>query len=393
MLDWINTMGRRVDLNGDEDEESKLEELAALGLYRGIGESENNPVRNRGLQPALWQSALEARKADQGRNPQPRMDQTPTRSPSMGGLGGFGKKVLGALVPSDGRPNIGHHIAAAYASGRAQTPLAGAQYMNRVQDTSSEAQLEHLRMRQASRMAKMSQELSETYPDLNMNDPNMLSGAIQIMMKYQADPMMYQGLQRRLNALTAAGVDLQEVAQEARANEAGAMQRLEEEGRKDIVAKVKVFEENVLQVYREAEDAFVLIEGSLDTGLGDTALINAFVKVIDPGSVVRESETGAVRSVVGLGSQLTQAINNTLKNNVRLHPDVRKQIIDQAKSYIQKRRENVNIETDNKKKDLYEVGAGYGVPNEFVDHQIGMSHTQNPGRSSGAEDHTDDEFY
>lgn len=62
-------------------------------------------------------------------------------------------------------------------------------------------------------------------------------------------------------------------------------------------------------------------------GVSDVALVNAFAKVLDPTSVVRESEFAAIANSGGLGDSLKQTLLNTLNNEQALPPGVREEII------------------------------------------------------------------
>ncbi|MCK5604452.1 hypothetical protein KAR91_21355 [Candidatus Pacearchaeota archaeon] len=71
-----------------------------------------------------------------------------------------------------------------------------------------------------------------------------------------------------------------------------------------------------------------------NTGAGDLALIFAFMKMLDPGSVVRESEYARAAETQGLFRKIAQ-LGNKVKDGRFLDPGARKMIADLAKKLIQ----------------------------------------------------------
>jgi len=70
------------------------------------------------------------------------------------------------------------------------------------------------------------------------------------------------------------------------------------------------------------------------TGAGDLALINTFMKMLDPGSVVRESEFAQAQDTAGLLGKLT-ATATRVANGQILTPDQRKEFETLAGKYMQ----------------------------------------------------------
>lgn len=70
------------------------------------------------------------------------------------------------------------------------------------------------------------------------------------------------------------------------------------------------------------------------SGAGDTALIFSFMKMLDPGSVVRESEFATARDTAGLLSSLQNAYQKA-KNGEFLKPEQRRDFARLAEKYMQ----------------------------------------------------------
>jgi len=109
----------------------------------------------------------------------------------------------------------------------------------------------------------------------------------------------------------------------------------EEKLRKEWQARVRPYE--------QAQINFANLESSAaqKSGAGDIALVTSFLKMLDPGSVVRESEFATAQASEG---KLTQTLNQlkSFKDGDILTPSQRQEYVDLAKLYmepIQKRAE------------------------------------------------------
>jgi hypothetical protein len=83
----------------------------------------------------------------------------------------------------------------------------------------------------------------------------------------------------------------------------------------------------------EIEDAFRTVESAEDTAAGDMALIFAFMKMLDPGSTVREGEFATAQNTTGIPGRITNAYNRALTGG-RLNKDQKKEFTAQAKSTL-----------------------------------------------------------
>lgn len=97
------------------------------------------------------------------------------------------------------------------------------------------------------------------------------------------------------------------------------------------------------------------------SGAGDIALVTGFMKMLDPGSVVRESEFATARDTAGLYGTL-QAVSNKVKNGQFLTPQQRKDFSELAEKYMESAKNN-EIKV---RKDLSKVVEGYGLSTERV---------------------------
>lgn len=101
----------------------------------------------------------------------------------------------------------------------------------------------------------------------------------------------------------------------------------EEKIRKEYQARTKV--------YGELGTTFSNIESSakVQTGPGDIALITSFMKMLDPGSVVRETEFATARDTAGLYTRLENSLKKA-ESGQFLQPKQRKEFVDLAKQYL-----------------------------------------------------------
>ena len=89
------------------------------------------------------------------------------------------------------------------------------------------------------------------------------------------------------------------------------------------------------KVYGELGTTFSNIESSakVQTGPGDIALITSFMKMLDPGSVVRETEFATARDTAGLYTRLENSLKKA-ESGQFLQPNQRKEFVDLAKQYL-----------------------------------------------------------
>jgi hypothetical protein len=81
--------------------------------------------------------------------------------------------------------------------------------------------------------------------------------------------------------------------------------------------------------FRVVQDAHTKIKNVANTGAGDMSLLYSFVKLLDPGSVVRESEFAAAAQSGSYGERIQGAVNRALTGQ-RLPDGLRKDFIREA---------------------------------------------------------------
>ena len=129
----------------------------------------------------------------------------------------------------------------------------------------------------------------------------------------------------------------------------------EEKLRKEFQARTKV--------YGELGTTFSNIKSSAEskTGPGDIALITGFMKMLDPGSVVRETEFATARDTAGLYTRLENSLKKA-ETGQFLQPGQRKEFVDLAKQYL----DSANKKAGEDKKDLGVVVKNYKLNPENV---------------------------
>lgn len=85
--------------------------------------------------------------------------------------------------------------------------------------------------------------------------------------------------------------------------------------------------------YVKTQDAFRKINAAEDTAVGDLSLIFSFMKMLDPGSVVREGEFATAQNAAGVDEKVINLYNNVISGE-RLNEKQRKSFRSQAKSLL-----------------------------------------------------------
>lgn len=129
----------------------------------------------------------------------------------------------------------------------------------------------------------------------------------------------------------------------------------EEKLRKEFQGRTKVF--------GELGGTFSNIKSSADakTGPGDIALITGFMKMLDPGSVVRETEFATARDTAGLYTRLENSLKKA-ENGQFLQPKQREEFVSLAKQYL----DSAQKKAGDEKKQLSVVVKNYKLNPENV---------------------------
>ena len=117
------------------------------------------------------------------------------------------------------------------------------------------------------------------------------------------------------------------------------------------------------KMYGELQGTFNNIKSSADTanGPGDIALITSFMKMLDPGSVVRETEFATARDTAGLFTQLQNRLEKAQSGQL-LNPAQRKEYVALSQKYLDAAKKKAEQE----KKDLSIVVKNYKLNPENV---------------------------
>jgi hypothetical protein len=91
--------------------------------------------------------------------------------------------------------------------------------------------------------------------------------------------------------------------------------------------------------FRTVQDAYTKIKSTSDNGPGDMSLLYAYVKLLDPGSVVRESEFATAAQSGSLGQRVQGAVEQVLSGK-RLSPELRKSFLQEADNIYKSQKEN-----------------------------------------------------
>lgn len=105
---------------------------------------------------------------------------------------------------------------------------------------------------------------------------------------------------------------------------------------------------DVIKPFQKVESAFKKIQkaGSQDTAAGDLSLIFSFMKILDPGSTVREGEFATAQNAASIPDRVQNAYNNALKGT-RLGTAQRADFITQAENLFSAEREATDNQIGN----------------------------------------------
>jgi hypothetical protein len=102
-----------------------------------------------------------------------------------------------------------------------------------------------------------------------------------------------------------------------------------------------------------------------DSGAGDVALIFSFMRMLDPGSVVRESEFAQARDTTGLLGRL-EVMYEGLKQGEKLTGPQRENFVNLAREYMEAAEENEQVI----RQDYEKIVTDYGLDEERVFGQV-----------------------
>lgn len=91
--------------------------------------------------------------------------------------------------------------------------------------------------------------------------------------------------------------------------------------------------------YIQLRDAYQRVKAAKPDAAGDLSLIFAYMKILDPNSVVREQEFANAQNAAGVPDRIRNIYNKTMEG-VRLNPEQRRQFLTQAESLFENARTN-----------------------------------------------------
>lgn len=113
--------------------------------------------------------------------------------------------------------------------------------------------------------------------------------------------------------------------------------------------------------YQEVKSAYGRVLASDQTAAGDIALIFNYMKMLDPGSVVREGEFATAQNAGGVDAKVYN-LYNQLMTGERLKPDQRKMFTKQAESlYNQAGKQEATV-----RQGIERIAKGYGLKTENI---------------------------
>ena len=122
-----------------------------------------------------------------------------------------------------------------------------------------------------------------------------------------------------------------QLAQDAKDQSATRDGKIPEKNRPEAESNFRAEYYKNTKTYQDIKDAYASLGATQDTAVGDVALIFSYMKMLDPGSVVREGEYATAQNTAGLPDKVMN-VYNKLVDGERLNPKQRVFFKGQAKS-------------------------------------------------------------
>jgi hypothetical protein len=113
--------------------------------------------------------------------------------------------------------------------------------------------------------------------------------------------------------------------------------------------------------YQEVKSAYGRLLSSEDNAVGDLSLIFAYMKMLDPGSVVREGEFATAQNAAGVPEQIRNMYNKAVSGE-RLNKSQRESFKSQAKGLYNSALESEKIVRTG----LERISKGYGLNTQNI---------------------------
>jgi len=115
------------------------------------------------------------------------------------------------------------------------------------------------------------------------------------------------------------------------------------------------------KVYQDVKAAYGRVKVSEDSAVGDLSLIFGYMKMLDPGSVVREGEFATAQNAAGVPERITNLYNRVISGE-RLNAGQRKSFKGQADKLFKSAAEQEKVVRDG----LSRIAKGYGLNEQNI---------------------------
>lgn len=115
------------------------------------------------------------------------------------------------------------------------------------------------------------------------------------------------------------------------------------------------------KVYQDVKAAYGRVKVSEDSAVGDLSLIFGYMKMLDPGSVVREGEFATAQNAAGVPDRITNLYNRVISGE-RLNAGQRKSFKGQADKLFKSAAEQEKVVRDG----LSRIAKGYGLNEQNI---------------------------
>jgi len=113
--------------------------------------------------------------------------------------------------------------------------------------------------------------------------------------------------------------------------------------------------------YQEVKSAYGRVLSAEDTAVGDLSLIFGYMKMLDPGSVVREGEFATAQNAAGVPERIQNIYNRAVRGE-RLTPGQRKSFKGQAEKLYQSSKQHESTVRSG----ISRIAKGYGLSTENI---------------------------
>jgi hypothetical protein len=131
--------------------------------------------------------------------------------------------------------------------------------------------------------------------------------------------------------------------------------------RPEAESKFRAEYNNQTAVYRDVRSSYARVLASEETAAGDISLVFGFMKMLDPGSVVREGEFATAENAGGVPDRVIN-LYNRLRSGERLNTDQRNMFKSQAKSLF----DRAAKDESKVRSGIERIAKGYGLNVENI---------------------------